>query len=56
MSARKTIGIDLGTWNSSAAVALSQENIEMVQSRYGRNQYGKNFPSFVLFDHTGHVG
>ena len=31
----------------------------MIESRYGRNKYGKNFPSFVLFDQNGkktHVG
>lgn len=48
----KTIGIDLGTYNSAAAVAVGKDTI-MVESRYGRTLHGKNFPSFVLFDHNG---
>lgn len=47
------LGIDLGTFNSSAAVALSKDQVLMVQSKYGSTVYGKNFPSFVLFDHIG---
>ncbi len=47
------LGIDLGTYNSSAAVAMSKDNIIMVQSRYGASIYGKQFPSFVLFDAEG---
>jgi molecular chaperone DnaK (HSP70) len=27
--------------------------VVMVESRYGKTLYGKNFPSFVLFDHNG---
>jgi molecular chaperone DnaK (HSP70) len=48
------IGIDLGTYNSSGAVAFDREHIVMVQSRSGLTRYGtKNFPSFVLFDRNG---
>ncbi len=47
------IGIDLGTANSAAAVALSDENPIMVSSRYGNTRYGKTFPSYVLFDVEG---
>ena len=49
------IGIDLGTANSAGAVALSQDNVLMVASRYGTSQYGKTFPSYVLFDLEGGV-
>jgi len=47
------LGIDLGTYNSAAAVAFSKDKFIMVESRYGPTIYGKNFPSFVLFDHQG---
>lgn len=49
------IGIDLGTYNSSAAVAFDRDRIEMIGSRHGRTPWGagKNFPSFVLFDQLG---
>src|ERR1035441_8157250 len=53
MNRPKTIGIDLGTWNSSGAVALARDRIEMVESRDGKTPSGKNFPSFVEFDHNG---
>ncbi len=49
----KSIGIDLGTYNSAAAVALGRNRIVMVESRHGKTLYGKNFPSFVLFDRSG---
>jgi molecular chaperone DnaK len=49
----KSIGIDLGTYNSAAAVALKKGKAAMIESRYGKTLYGKNFPSFVLFDHEG---
>jgi molecular chaperone DnaK (HSP70) len=49
----KTIGIDLGTYNSTAAVAFGREQVIIVESRHGKTPYGKNFPSFVLFDHNG---
>jgi len=48
-----TLGIDLGTFNSAAAVALGRDNVVMVESRQGQTPYGKQFPSFVLFDHNG---
>jgi molecular chaperone DnaK (HSP70) len=47
------IGIDLGTYNSAAAFALKKGKVTMIESRYGKTLYGKNFPSFVLFDHAG---
>jgi molecular chaperone DnaK len=49
----KAIGIDLGTYNSAAAVPVGNGKVAMVESRYGRSLYGKNFASFVLFDHSG---
>ncbi len=49
----RAIGIDLGTYNSAAAVALGRTRIAMIQSKYGKTLYGKSFPSFVLFDHHG---
>jgi molecular chaperone DnaK (HSP70) len=47
------LGIDLGTYNSSAAVALQHDTVVMVTSKEGRAPDGKNFPSFVQFDSTG---
>lgn len=49
------IGIDLGTYNSSAAIAFDRDKIVMIESRHGKSPYGagKNFPSFVLFDKLG---
>jgi molecular chaperone DnaK (HSP70) len=49
----RSIGIDLGTYNSAAAVAVGRSRVAMIESRYGRTLYGKSFPSFVLFDHNG---
>jgi molecular chaperone DnaK len=49
----RSIGIDLGTYNSAAAVAVGRGRVAMIESRYGRTLYGKSFPSFVLFDHDG---
>jgi len=49
----RAIGIDLGTYNSAAAVALGRSRVAMIESKYGKTLYGKNFPSFVLFDHNG---
>jgi molecular chaperone DnaK len=49
----RAIGIDLGTYNSTGAFALGKEQVIMIESRYGRNTHGKNFPSFVLFDQNG---
>ncbi len=51
----RAIGIDLGTFNSAAAVALGRDNVVMVQSRAGVTPSGKQFPSFVLFDYDGRV-
>ncbi len=52
---RDTIGIDLGSVNSSAAVALGPDDVLAVASRFGATPYGKTFPSFVLFDTDGNV-
>lgn len=49
----RAIGIDLGTYNSAASVALGRSRVAMIESKYGKTLYGKNFPSFVLFDHDG---
>ncbi|MBN2344170.1 MAG: Hsp70 family protein [Deltaproteobacteria bacterium] len=49
----RAIGIDLGTYNSAAAVPIGNGKVAMIESRYGKSLYGKNFASFVLFDHTG---
>lgn len=49
----RSIGIDLGTYNSAASVALGRNRVAMIESKYGKTLYGKNFPSFVLFDHNG---
>ena len=51
----KAIGIDLGTYNSAASVALGRTRVAMIESKYGKTLYGKSFPSFVLFDHYGRV-
>jgi molecular chaperone DnaK len=45
------LGIDLGTYNSAAAYAISKKNIIMVNSLEGKTTYEKNFPSFVFFPH-----
>lgn len=50
---KKAIGIDLGTYNSTAAFAMGRDNVIMIKSKYGETIYGKNFPSFVLFDYNG---
>ncbi len=49
----RAIGIDLGTYNSAAAVALGRTRVAMIESKHGKTLYGKSFPSFVLFDHYG---
>ncbi|HEY6342224.1 MAG TPA: Hsp70 family protein [Bryobacteraceae bacterium] len=46
------LGIDLGTYNSSAAVAIDDDPCVIV-SKYGPTPNGKNFPSFVQFDEQG---
>ena len=51
----KAIGIDLGTYNSAASVALGRTRVAMIESKYGKTLYGKSFPSFVLFDRFGRV-
>lgn len=50
-----SLGIDLGTCNSSGAVAFGRDNILMIESRHGRTLFGKRFPSYVQFDHAGQV-
>lgn len=47
------IGIDLGTFNSAAAVVLGRGEVVMVESKWGESLYGKSFPSFVSFSHEG---
>jgi molecular chaperone DnaK (HSP70) len=47
------LGIDLGTYNSSAAVAVQRDNVVMVTSKEGKSPDGKNFPSFVQFASNG---
>jgi molecular chaperone DnaK len=49
----KTIGIDLGTYNSAAAMSVGRNQLVMVKSRTEGNKYEKNFPSFVQFDPDG---
>jgi molecular chaperone DnaK (HSP70) len=49
---RHRLGIDLGTYNSSAAVAVQRDTV-MVVSKEGKSPDGKNFPSFVQFDPNG---
>jgi molecular chaperone DnaK (HSP70) len=48
-----SLGIDLGTFNSSASSVLGRKGIIMVNSKYTTSQYEKNYPSFVLFDKLG---
>ena len=50
---KQKLGIDLGTYNSSAAVALERETVMMVKSKEAKSPDGKNFPSFVHFDPNG---
>ncbi len=51
---KRTLGIDLGTYNSSAALAIDGKVI-MVESKNGRSLCGKNFPSFILFNKLGDI-
>ena len=53
MTNELAIGVDLGTYNSSAAVALNRDRIIMVRSKEGPTPFGKDFPSFVMFDDAG---
>lgn len=46
------IGIDLGTYNSAAAVLLGDEPV-MLRAEEGLTDQGINFPSFVEFDERG---
>src|SRR5260221_11789044 len=53
------LGIDLGTYHSSAGGAFDADNVSVVMSSDGPFNTGKNFPSFVQFDSRGsvlHVG
>lgn len=50
-----SLGIDLGTYNSSAAVAFSAQDITTVKSNDGHFLTGKNFPSFVHYDSSGAI-
>lgn len=49
---RHRLGIDLGTCNSSAAVASGTDTL-IVRSKEGQTPNGKFFPSFVQFDSNG---
>ncbi len=48
----RSIGIDLGTYNSAASF-VSGGTVTMIKSKYGKAAYSKSFPSFVLFDYNG---
>jgi molecular chaperone DnaK len=50
----RSIGIELGDFNCQAAVLLGGKPV-MVESRYGKTLYGKQFPSFVSFGADGEV-
>jgi molecular chaperone DnaK len=50
----RTIGIDLGTSNSAAAV-LKDGKIRIVPSAEGPTPYGKMFPSIVAFKENGEI-
>jgi molecular chaperone DnaK (HSP70) len=56
------IGIDLGTYNSSAAIRTEQGNVELVQSSGSRGgsfvsgqERQKEFPSFISFNKDGTI-
>ena len=59
------IGIDLGTYNSSAAIKTKQGAIEIVKSRGGKSkgivpfisqqEKSKEFPSFISFNKNGSI-
>jgi molecular chaperone DnaK len=57
------MGIDLGTYNSSAAVKSSDGNIEIIRSTgmkgrgmfFDKQEKFKEFPSFISFDKNGSV-
>ncbi len=46
------IGIDLGTYNSAAAILMGDKPI-MLHSQEGPTDQGMSFPSFVEFDESG---
>ncbi len=50
----RTIGIDLGTSNSAAAV-MKDGKIRLVPAVEGQNVYGKMFPSIVAFKVDGEI-
>jgi len=50
----KTIGVDLGTSNSAAAIMQAGRPI-MIPSSEGSSLYGKAFPSVVAFNNKGEV-
>jgi molecular chaperone DnaK len=50
----RTIGIDLGTTNSAAAV-LKDGKVKLVPASEGATQYGKMFPSVVAFKEDGQI-
>jgi molecular chaperone DnaK (HSP70) len=50
---KQTIGVDIGSYNSLAAVAFSKDQVIQIQSKNGRSFCEKNHPSFVQFDKTG---
>lgn len=49
------IGIDLGTFNSAAAIVLGDGLPVTIEGRDGESIYGKTYPSFVFFDANGEV-
>src|SRR5580658_2947790 len=52
----RALGIDLGTCNSSAAVAFDAKTILMVKNKDGRSgPQGKQFPSYVQYSPSGAV-
>ncbi len=51
---RRTIGIDLGTSNSAAAV-MKEGKIRLVPAAEGPTFYGKMFPSIVSFKEDGKI-
>jgi molecular chaperone DnaK len=50
----RTIGIDLGTTNSAAAV-LKDGKVKLVPASEGATHYGKMFPSVVAFREDGQI-
>ena len=50
----RTIGIDLGTSNSAAAV-MKDGKIRLVPASEGPTPYGKMFPSIVAFKEDGEI-